>query len=100
MLKFKKIIILDKLLIKYNYTLLYYLNINNKLLLLNNYINKYFIFKFLNNNCLLCKKKIFLEMDIVKTVILSKYLILKYLILFYVHQIIIIKLIISNLKNI
>ncbi|WOX79463.1 hypothetical protein [Candidatus Shikimatogenerans bostrichidophilus] len=70
MLKFKQIIILDKLLIKYNNPLLYYLNINNKYLLLNNYINKYFVFQYINNYCLLCKKKKFLEMDIVKNVIL------------------------------
>ncbi|WOX79317.1 hypothetical protein [Candidatus Shikimatogenerans bostrichidophilus] len=101
MLKFKNIIIYEKLLIKYNNPLLYFLNLNNKYLLLNNYINKNFVLKFINNYCLLCKKKLFLEMDIVNNVILKKYLILKYFILIYVLlTIILIKLIILSLKNI
>ncbi|WGH27206.1 MAG: hypothetical protein NHG12_00580 [Candidatus Shikimatogenerans bostrichidophilus] len=72
MLKFKKIFIKKKMLIKYNKPLLYYLIINNNFLNLNKFINNTFIIKFKNFLCLNCnkKKKKFLEKDIVKYVIL------------------------------
>ncbi|WGH26181.1 MAG: hypothetical protein NHF93_00585 [Candidatus Shikimatogenerans bostrichidophilus] len=72
MLKYKNLIIKNKMFIKYKNPLLYFIKFNKKLLNLNKFINKYFIIKFNNFFCLNCfsKKKKFLEMDIVKNVIL------------------------------
>ncbi|WGH28182.1 MAG: hypothetical protein NHG07_00600 [Candidatus Shikimatogenerans bostrichidophilus] len=55
MLKFKNIIIKNKMLIKYNNPLLYYLIINKKKINLNNFINNTFYIKFINLFCLNCK---------------------------------------------
>ncbi|MDH3003766.1 MAG: DUF2797 domain-containing protein [Candidatus Shikimatogenerans sp. JK-2022] len=57
MLKYNNIIIQNKLFIKYNNPLLYYLKINNNYLFLNKLINKIFIIKFIKFICFNCKKK-------------------------------------------